>query len=68
MSSKDIVWLWYVSGRRGEKAHAFLPDQEKSICNNALRARAGEDVTTDVVTGVVKVRQCQICRARTRST
>lgn len=56
-----VEWFWYDSIRRGSKAHAFLPGKPKSLCDHVKREDVKEDVTTDVVTGMVKVKCCTGC-------
>lgn len=51
-----MIWLWYKSVRRGEKAHAFADSATHSVCGLVAREKSGPEVDP------AKVRRCQACR------
>lgn len=51
-----MIWLWYKSQRRGEKAHAFRDGEARSYCGLVEREKAGPEV--DLATAK---RRCVFC-------
>lgn len=51
-----MIWLWYKSARRGEKAHAFADGATHSVCGLVAREKAEHEV--DPATA----RRCLQCR------